>query len=379
MKILIVGNYRPSNNQSMMRFTDILVSGLEDRGIHVEVVRPSPFLGRLFAADSGVGKVAGAFDRFILFPCSLLFSKFDGDVLHIPDHGNAIYLMWFREVPVVVTCHDVQPYRSAREEIRENSLGMFSKIYQHWVFSWIKRAEYLACVSETTRNEFLQLAGNTSTANTRVIDPGLTYPYSPMLEEEARHRLRRLLGDDQSPFVIHVGSNVWYKNRLGVAKIFSGLIGYEAFRGMRLVTAGRRLTRDVRTWLVEQGHGERLKELGPVEDEDLRALYSKASFLLFPSFVEGFGMPIIEAQACGCLVVTSDRSPMRDVAGSGSILIDPLHPLDAARTINDQWKERDTMRAKGMANAKRYSVDAMISGYIELYNQAMGREPTRRK
>ncbi len=359
----------------MVRFTDLLIRGLTDCAHEVEVIRPAPLLGRWIASESSVRKVAGALDRFLLFPLTLPFRKFDADILHIPDHGNAVYLGWVRSIPNVVTCHDVQPYRSARGEIAENALGPVSRMYQHWVFRWIKRAQYLPCVSETTREEFESLAGDTSAAATCVIDPALTYPYTPMSRSEAEPRVRRLLGHDESPFILHVGSNVWYKNRSGVAQIFDALVKHEEFSGTRLVTAGRRLTREVRDWLVSRGHSNKLQELGAVEDEDLRALYSTASFLLFPSLLEGFGMPIIEAQACGCLVVTSDRSPMREVGGSGAILVDPSSPDAAARTIAEQWSQREILKMRGMVNVKRYSVQAMISRYIELYNQAVIAKP----
>jgi glycosyltransferase involved in cell wall biosynthesis len=370
VKILILSNYALSNNQSMMRFADLLVQGLSARGHRVEVLRPSPVLGRLFPKGSSIGKLIGTVDRFIIFPLSLRFRSFDADVLHIPDHGNAVYLSRLSSIPNVVTCHDVQPYRSARGEIAENKLGIFGRIYQEWVLSWLKRSQYLPCVSETTLREWEQLTGTTSSANTSVIDPALTYPYAPMSKDEAGTRLHRLLGERELPFVIHVGSNVWYKNRVGVARIFDALVDHEEFRDARLVVAGRHLTPEVRNWLVARGHGGRLQELGPVEDEDLRALYSSASLLLFPSLLEGFGMPIIEAQACGCLVATSNRSPMREAGGNGTILIDPVDSEAAAAAIVERWPARETIKLDGLANAKRYAVDTMISRYIELYAQA---------
>ncbi len=370
VKILIIGNYALSNNQSMMRFTDLLVRGLAIRGHRVELLRPAPVLGRLFVADSRIGKFVGTVDRFVLFPLSLRFRTFDADVLHIPDHGNAVYIAQFRGIPNVVTCHDVQPYRSARGEIGENRLGVFSRIYQHWVLSWIKRAQYLPCVSEATITEWERLVGPASMSQTSVIDPALTYPYAPMLKDEASLRLCRLLGEDDSPFVLHIGSNAWYKNRQGLVKIFDEIVKHEEFRNARLVIAGKRLPPELRNWLAANGNGSRLHEVGAIEDEDLRALYSSASLLLFPSLLEGFGMPILEAQACGCLVATSDRSPMREVGGDGAIFIDPLNPIAAVATIIEQWPQRESIRARGLLNAKRYEVDTMISRYIELYGEA---------
>ena len=68
-------------------------------------------------------------------------------------------------------------------------------------------------------------------------------------------------------------------------------------------------------------------------DEDLRSLYSGAAALLFPSLYEGFGWPLIEAQSCGCPVITSNRSPMTEVAGSAALYIDPANESAAAALI----------------------------------------------
>ena len=81
------------------------------------------------------------------------------------------------------------------------------------------------------------------------------------------------------------------------------------------------------------GLRDRVIELTNITNEDLRALYSKATALLFPSLREGFGWPIIEAQACGCPVFTSDRVPMTEVGGDAAIYLDPTDPRPAPRLL----------------------------------------------
>jgi glycosyltransferase involved in cell wall biosynthesis len=107
------------------------------------------------------------------------------------------------------------------------------------------------------------------------------------------------------------------------------------------------------------------------DNEDLRALYSAADALLFPSLAEGFGWPIAEAQACGCPVVTSARAPMNDVGGKAAIYIDPRDSATAARTLRDLlWEsgaDKAARKQKSLANAARFSADRMIDRYIEEY------------
>jgi glycosyltransferase involved in cell wall biosynthesis len=91
--------------------------------------------------------------------------------------------------------------------------------------------------------------------------------------------------------------------------------------------------------------------------------------LLFPSLHEGFGWPIIEAQACGCLVVTSRREPMMSVAGSGAILVDPLDHCGAADEIERQWQRREYLIVQGYENVRRFDPDRFIEAYAELYER----------
>ncbi len=355
----------------MNRFVDLLVHGLKGLGHEVQLARPSPFFGRIGATDSRIGKLLGTLDRFILFPFVLRRISRDVDIVHIPDHGNAIYLRQLGRIPNVVTCHDMQPYRSALGEIRENSLGYFARIYQRWVLSWIKRAQSVACISDATRNDWVHLCGADAMGRSVVIPPSLTYPYSPMAATEANARVQKLLNAEIPHFILHVGSNVWYKNRLGLVQIFGALAKYKEFSQVHLVIAGRRLAPDALTWLEENGLRGRLHQTGIIGNEDLRALYSTAALLLFPSLFEGFGMPIIEAQACGCLVATTNRQPMCHVGGEGAIYFDVSNPAKAAISILAAWPEREDLIAKGQSNIKRYSEQSMLSEYVELYKRVI--------
>lgn len=81
-------------------------------------------------------------------------------------------------------------------------------------------------------------------------------------------------------------------------------------------------------------------------------------------------MPIIEAQACGCPVVTTNRPPMTDAAGDAGIFIDISNPDLAAASIAFRWHERETLVMRGYANLQRYSEDDLINRYLDLYSRA---------
>jgi glycosyltransferase involved in cell wall biosynthesis len=105
----------------------------------------------------------------------------------------------------------------------------------------------------------------------------------------------------------------------------------------------------------------------------LQALYSGAHAMLFPSLDEGFGWPILEAQACGCPVITSDQAPMTEIAGEGAILIDARNPVSAAASIAEGLRDRDRWIEAGSRNLARFATDAVVSRYCEAYEHILNR------
>jgi glycosyltransferase involved in cell wall biosynthesis len=100
-------------------------------------------------------------------------------------------------------------------------------------------------------------------------------------------------------------------------------------------------------------------------------LYSGALAFLFPSLQEGFGWPILEAQACNCLVITSNRAPMTEVAGEGAILINPEDEVAAAQTIAANFAEAEAIRQAARENLKRFTTDRAMDRYQAAYASAI--------
>ncbi len=125
----------------------------------------------------------------------------------------------------------------------------------------------------------------------------------------------------------------------------------------------------------ELGVSDRIVSIINPESELLEALYSAAVALVYPSRFEGFGWPIIEAQACGCPVICSNRGPLPEVAGDAAMMHDVsdeaafagdvLRLLDPA--VRDEWSR------KSLQNAARYRAEEMISHYIALYRELEAR------
>jgi glycosyltransferase involved in cell wall biosynthesis len=114
-----------------------------------------------------------------------------------------------------------------------------------------------------------------------------------------------------------------------------------------------------------------------VDNAALAALYTGAELLLFPSLEEGFGWPIIEAQACGCRVLATGKAPMTEVGGSAAVyLADPNDAEAGAARVMEILAQDEATRGKaveaGIANAARFSTSRMIAEYMALYREAVG-------
>ncbi|MBH8561037.1 glycosyltransferase family 4 protein [Nostoc sp. CENA67] len=370
MKILLIGNYQPDAIQSMDIFASMLENYLTHCGHQVRIIRPNPWFGNLVSSANVLRKWLGYIDKLILFPAQLRQALPWADIVHICDQGNAFYTKYLQNVPHIVTCHDLFPIRAGLGEFLEHQTGWTGKQLQQMVLRGLNQAQKVACVSEQTRSDVLRLASLDESA-VSLIPMGLNYPYTPMPSPEVQQRLNTLGIPGNCQFILHVGANHWYKNRLGVLSIFSQLILQLQQPEFYLVMVGKPMTEEMRQFIKIHNLAQKVIELVEIDNENLRCLYSAATALLFPSLYEGFGWPIIEAQACGCPVFTSNRSPMKDVGGEAAIYIEPDQPQETAAKIIYYLPTLGELKPKGFVNSQKFSAQKMISEYIKLYQQAI--------
>lgn len=368
MKILIIANYAPDAQESMARYANWLALALVTTGHEVKVIRPTPVFGKLvYKKYSTVGKWLSYFDKFILFSLRLRRLARQYDLVHICDHGNAMYVPILRGVPHLVTCHDLLAVRSAQGDIPSQKVSITGKIFQHLILSGLCQAQQVVCVSEATLNDLQSLATKLRCRPVLIENP-LNWPYRPMERLRAMALIRQKLPMFDGPYLFHVGGNQWYKNRAGVVRIFAELkASVPTFASYKLILAGKPITNEIRCELNSGIECDVHCIYGP-DNETLQALYSASDALLFPSLAEGFGWPIAEAQACGTLVITSNFAPMSQIAGAGSILVDPTDHVAAAAVIAGAWAQRESLRAIGAANAARFAPEMAFRDYMRIYD-----------
>ena len=374
MKVLLVGNYVPDRQDSMQIYASMLESGLRARGHDVRLLRPSAVLGTRVGQNSPLFKWLGYADKFLLFRRGLRRAAATADVVHLCDHSNAMYVAALARTPHIVTCHDLLAIRSAMGHFPENRVSLTGRIFQRLIARGLRQSRAILCVSAKTRDDLRQHLAIPQ-KRLHVIPNALHWPYRPFCAGAAASLLASagLRADER--YFLHVGGNHWYKNRGAAIQILAELRKLPEYAEARLVMAGPQMSPGLRAIAEKHGLHDALVEAVGLSNEHLQALYSYALATLFPSLEEGFGWPILEAQACGCPVVTTDRRPMNEVAGDAAILINPARPEAAARTIADALRDTTRMRADGLQNAASYTMERMLEQCEALYREVMGVAP----
>ncbi|MEO5754468.1 MAG: glycosyltransferase family 1 protein [Chthoniobacterales bacterium] len=367
--VLLIGNYPADQQQSMQRFAMMMLHGLTAAGVPAELIQPQPLLGRITFAGAFAAKWLGYLDKFLFFPGQLKRKLAAGATLvHVCDHSNAMYSGRVENRPVVVTCHDLLAVRGALGEATDCPASPTGKYLQRWIVSGLRKANAVACASPATLRDAQRIVGERAEGpEISLIWHGINHPYQKQKPERARDLLARVDGLDlDRPFALHVGSNLRMKNREGVLRVFA--LTKDQWNG-QMVFTGQKLTPELRSLGEQLGLLDRIVEVEGPNNEVLEALYSSALVLLYPSRFEGFGWPIIEAQACGCPVICSDREPMSDVGGEAALMskVDDEPAMARSLLRLTDPVERASWSEKSLRNADRFRAEAMIAQYIELY------------
>jgi glycosyltransferase involved in cell wall biosynthesis len=385
-ELVLIGNFPPDRQESMQRFAHVMTTGMASRGWTIETWAPQSRFAKLAGTYryTGLPKYLGYLDKFYVFPREIrrrVRRRPRDTVYHIVDHGNAVYAEHLRGRHLVVTCHDLLQIRSALGEFPQNRVSPSGQKYQRWILKHLSRVPLAVCVSEKTRTDLRRLTDLSEDA-TPVIHMGLNYPYRPTPRPQAETLFRAASARAgasaasteetlRAGFFVGVGGAQWYKNRTGLASIFAALAAHTDVP-KRLVFIGPEFDPEQTALLQRSGAADRVLRLSGVSNEELQAVYSLAAALIFPSWEEGFGWPIAEAQACGCPVFTSNRAPMTEVGGPAARYFDPAEPAGAAATIARELPKRAELVEQSIAWAARWDTDKMLAAYEREYLRLTG-------
>jgi glycosyltransferase involved in cell wall biosynthesis len=373
---ILIGNYPPDGQESMIRFADVLAQGLRGCGLTAEIVTPQAVMVRTGTRPgSPLKKWLAYVDKWVLFPVALrrLVEKREREYgrnvhYHVCDHSNAPYLAHLPKDRSAITCHDVLAIRGAlgypESYCAASRTGV---ILQRWILKHLKNSQRVACVSHQTLAHLCEISAETNPKPGWVV---LHNAFNARFDRvETRKAIRTLTRHELSipqPFLLHVGSNLPRKNRRMLLQMIAD--PSHPWPG-QICFAGEPVDSELAEEARKLGLQGRVHSVPKPDHETLCALYSLAHAFVFPSLSEGFGWPLIEAQACGAPVIASNSDPLPEVSGGAALHVNPHDPaaFAAALATLEKADARNALVSEGLKNIRRFDLSGMIDGYLELH------------
>jgi glycosyltransferase involved in cell wall biosynthesis len=296
----------------------------------------------------------------IFLPLEL--SLIELDLLHSPD-----FIPPFRySRPSVITVHDLA-FRIFPETVTGESHRYYDQIGRA-----VQHAAAIIAVSESTRRDLVERVGAPA-ERIRVVYEASDPTCRPM-DRAAAMRIAREKLRVADNFILFVGT---VEPRKNLVTLLRALTAHE-LSSVRLIMAGSRgwLSDGVFRVMRELMLSQRVMFLGHVTFQDIVTLYNAADLVVYPSLYEGFGLPVLEAMACGTPVVCSNTSSLPEVAGDAALLVDPRSVDQWVMAIDKVLGDRTLqaeMREKGLRRAAEFSWERAARETLAVYRQAVGR------
>jgi glycosyltransferase involved in cell wall biosynthesis len=282
------------------------------------------------------------------------------DLFHYTDHALSLL---FRKCPIIITVHDIAYLRLP------NLLNTSRKVYKKNILQIsIRKAKIIIADSYATKEDIIEYFGIRE-EKIRVIHLGVESRFRPINNVEDF----RLKNNLPSKMILNVGTLEPRKNVVSLIKAFRKLreMGFE---DVKLVIAGNKgwLYQEIFKEVGQSGLKQEILFLGVVRDKDLPLLYNCADIFVYPSLYEGFGLPPLEAMACGVPVITSNTSSLPEVIGDAGIMVDPTDINSLCESMYILLKDKELwnrMRNMGLERSKLFSWDNTAEKILKVYDE----------
>jgi glycosyltransferase involved in cell wall biosynthesis len=382
LSVAVLADYAEEGWPSMDLVADMLVSHLaaeHANAVQATLIRPtmpmrlSRILGAVNGGPAALDRIAA---RVFDYPRVLSAGPRPFDVYHVVDHSYAHLLHGLPPGRTLVTCHDLDAFRSILQPEEER---------RSWPYRWMTRrilsglhlAAHVACDSEATRGALVALASFPED-RLSVIPNGTDTGGEPEADAAADVEAARMLGPRRGVELLHVGSTIPRKRIDVLLDVFAGV--HRARPEMRLTRVGGPFTAEQRVRARDLGVLDAIHVLPFVDRATLGAVYRRSVLALLPSDREGFGLPIVEALACGTPMVASDIPVLREIGG-GAVTYCPVADTGAwVETIQRLLGEREAApaawqarRTAGLARAADFSWSRYTEDVVARYGAIAGR------
>jgi glycosyltransferase involved in cell wall biosynthesis len=378
LRVAVIADYVEEQWPSMDLVADMLMAhlGAEHAGaVEATLIRP-PMPRRFSRLSDRARSLDRVTARFVDYPRTLAHRRGRFDVHHVIDHSYAHLVHALPGERTLVTCHDLDAFRSILEP-RDEQRGAAYRALARRILSGLRRAAHVACDSEATRSALVAAAGFPD-SKLSVIANGTDAGSYPEGNAAADVEAAQLLGPKRGVELLHVGSTIPRKRIDVLLEVFA------AVRRLRpdasLTRVGGPFTAEQRVQARELGVGGAVHVLPFVDRATLAAVYRRSALAMLTSDREGFGLPVVEALASGTPMVVSDIPVLREVGGA-AVTYCPVADVGAwaaaiVRLLEE--RERDTAawqarRAAGLVRAADFSWSHYTAEVVALYQEIDGK------
>ncbi len=353
--VLLITNYRNDNQLSMQKFGGILLDNshmVED--FNLEEIFPISIF-RKFLSFRKLAKWAGYIDKYIVFPKRLKNVLKQNHrsigVVHVIDHSNSPYLKTIHKISsakCIITCHDLIAIRTALGELPDAPLTSHSgKRLQNWIQYSLPFADYFVCDSKQTICDLNRIVPS-SRSRSEVIHLG-TNLNAVNFKNQCEFKSELSFNPASTRFILHVGSAAWYKNRIALFQAFQNAKKQNKYKNLKLVLVGpppqaHEINPSLKKWIEK--NLKNIFWINHVSDATLKELYLNAEFLIFPSLIEGFGWPPLEAASNGCQVITTKTGAIHDLLGKHANYVDPSEQDSINQAVLNLLEQRNKTNEK---------------------------------
>lgn len=289
-------------------------------------------------------------------------------ILHLPNHHLGRYGNFLKR-PFIITVHDLIRYFDWKGyKVSIHKPNFRDRIYLSLDYKGIRKAQKIIAVSQNTKRDLIKYL--------EIPEEKITVVYEGVDHDLFKPVRRKGLVDD--PYILYVGSEHPRKNLAGLLRAFKKLKKERRFKDLKLIKVGkaggreadfRKQTLDI-IQTLELDKEVIFTEFVP--KEELPFYYSGAECFVFPSLFEGFGLPPLEAMACGCPVITSNVASLPEIIGNTGLLIDPHNVNEITQALGEVLGDdnlKRELRTKGLERARGFSWEKAAKETMEVYRE----------
>ncbi len=372
----VVCDYAEEGWPSMDLAAELLAAGLRDHAPGFEPTLLRPRMPRAFRRVLR-GRTGLNADRLLARHLAYprwLRRQATPDLYHVIDHSYAHLVHALPAARTVVTCHDLDAFRSVLDPAAQPRPAWFRAMANR-LLGGLSRAAHVVCDSDAVHAELLSY-GVLPPERVSTVPLPAHPDFTAAPDVAADAEAARLLGPaDGHADLLHVGSTVPRKRIPLLLTAFAELA--PVIPRARLVRVGGALEAEQRRLAAELGIADRIVELPFLDRKTLAAVYRRAALVVYPSEREGFGLPLVEAMACGAPILAADLTVFREVAADAARYVARDDSGGWAEAIADEIdrlaspENRGSERARVLRRAERFTLAAYAGGITDIYTRVL--------